>query len=1292
MEFTSNLLLQLPHPVAILKGADLVVQLANSHLLQFWGKTEAETYHRSYLDIFPQLRDSELVEQYMTVLQTGEQKVREEVPWTYERDGVPQKVIFKIVLTPWRSESGTIEGVIACGFDITREVKSRKESEATRSHLDSLISQMAAGLAQADIEGNITDANDRFCEILGFEKTELLQLSFAGLTHPEDWKALEPRFRACIEDGIPMIAEKRCIRKDGSIVWVNNSIARISMPGVKPFLTAVCTDITATKEIQANLDRKIREVSDYKYALDKSSIVAVTDHRGVIQYVNEKFCSISQYSAEELIGKDHRLINSGYHPKAFFNDLWRTISQGKIWKGEIQNRAKDGSFYWVDTTIVPFLDETGKPYQYVAIRSDITNRKLVENAIRESEERYATVVESSDLGLWDFDVLKGEIVAAGKMAQIYGLASNTDYNLERVMQSVHPDDRQGQANILAEIKAGRVSTAFTSEFRIIDNETGKVKWLRAIAKAFFNNEGVLYRTVGTAVDITRQKVAQVLLEENEKRLNLVIDAANMGMWDFNLENNTTILPERTREFYGLKPGEVFSFERFLQAVHPDDRERVARGNRDVLYGTSSATQFYDEFRVVHTSGRVRWNRSFGRVLLNEKGERYRFIGAIMDVTEEKLAAQEIMDREREFRSLAENTPDIILKYDRHNRYLYANPQVEILVGQPPEAIIGRSMWEVGLNPSICVFIEEQLQLVITEKRSHSIEYADQDGANWLYSRFVPEFDTAGEVTAILVITTDITGLKKTEAALQESETRFRTMANFIPQLAWMANPDGKIYWYNQRWYDFTGTSSGEMKADGWHKVFHPDMVQRVESLLHKAFRNGYPWEDIVQIRGGDGSYRWFLSRAMPVHSEKGAIESWFGTHTDITAQRAIEDALTLAKNQLELTFENVPAAIFLVDKHGNIIYLNEAAAHNLLFDNVEDVLALGNMSAVRQVVAERFEMRGENGELLNANSPERAASFETRKSTRLVYQVVNRQTGKVTWFDTHSAPLFDNEGNLVMELTTTTNITDQRLFTEKLEQEVARRTQELQRSNEDLQQFAHAASHDLKEPVRKVLTFLDRVMKEFRPQLPEKAVNYLDRVEVAARRSYTMIDGLLRYSKVDAAVLVYEPIDLEELLGHVETDLELPMQQKGATLRLQELPVVQGAPELISQLFYNLVNNALKFSRPGVPPIISIYTQPSPHADDFVTVVVEDNGIGFDPIHAEKIFQTYTRLHSKDLYEGSGLGLALCRKIVERHGGCIQATAQPNQGARFTMFLPKRTGAAMQEPAATKIDNNQALQ
>ncbi len=274
--------------------------------------------------------------------------------------------------------------------------------------------------------------------------------------------------------------------------------------------------------------------------------------------------------------------------------------------------------------------------------------------------------------------------------------------------------------------------------------------------------------------------------------------------------------------------------------------------------------------------------------------------------------------------------------------------------------------------------------------------------------------------------------------------------------------------------------------------------------------------------------------------------------------------------------------------------------------------------------------------------------------------------------------IFDASGTPVRLVGSMINITErkqaeeaQQRFNEDLERTVQERTLELQRSNEDLERFAHVASHDLKEPVRKMRTSIDLIKTRYQNILGEGVIQ-LERLAKSASRLNQMIESILAYSTVKFEAQSTERVDLNEVLRNVTDDLELIISEKEAKINVQSLPVIEGSTVLLHQLFYNLVNNSLKFSRAGVAPVVTIESETlSINGSEMVAIKMMDNGIGFSRDEANKIFQSFVRLHSKDKYEGTGLGLALCKRIVERHGGTIEAVGLPGNGATFTILFPK---------------------
>ena len=278
--------------------------------------------------------------------------------------------------------------VIQCNVrDITQRKHGEDVLHASELSYRRLFEAAKDGILILDVDtGRINDVNPFLFKLLGFSRSEMVGKTVGELSPFKDIESNKVMLERLQKDGYVRYEDLPLETRDGRNIAVE-FVSNVYQAGDKKVIQCNVRDITERKRTEEQLRASFKEIGDLKSALDEHAIVAITDPQGKITYVNDKFCAISKYSREELLGQDHRIINSSYHSKEFIRDLWTTITHGKVWHGEFKNKAKDGSFYWVDMTIVPFLNDQGKPRQYVAIRNDITERKAAEGKNSSTERR-----------------------------------------------------------------------------------------------------------------------------------------------------------------------------------------------------------------------------------------------------------------------------------------------------------------------------------------------------------------------------------------------------------------------------------------------------------------------------------------------------------------------------------------------------------------------------------------------------------------------------------------------------------------------------------------------------------------------------------------------------------------------------------------------------------------------------------------------------------------------------------------------------------------------------------------
>jgi len=479
---------------------------------------------------------------------------------------------------------------------------------------------------------------------------------------------------------------------------------------------------------------------------------------------------------------------------------------------------------------------------------------------------------------------------------------------------------------------------------------------------------------------------------------------------------------------------------------------------------------------------------------------------------------EVRRRDAELQLVTDNVPVLISYIDRAQVYRRVNQTYTRWFGLRPEQLVGRTIKSVVGEPHYTAAQPFIARALDGEHVSFESQLWDKDGKlRDVAVSYAPDRSADGDVRGLVSLVQDITERNNNERALRDSERQFRSLADTIPNLAWMAAADGHIFWYNRRWYEYTGRTPEEMAGWGWQSVHDPQVLPEVLDRWRESIATGKPFEMVFPLRGSDGVFRPFLTRIVPVRDSSGTVARWFGTNTDIDEQKRIEDALRQA--------------------------------------------------------------------------------------------------------------------------------------------------------NRNLEEFAYVASHDLQEPLRMVNVYSQLLLKRIGPETNPQLQQYADYIRTGIRRIEELIRDLLTYSRVTHAngdsVAGYA--DLGSALRQALIRVDARVQENQAEVSFDPLPTVSGDEGQLSHVFQNLLSNALKYRKREETPRIHITAE---RRDGEWVVSVRDNGIGFEPEQAERIFGLFKRLHRDEEYPGTGLGLAICKHIVERYRGRIWAESQPGAGSTFFVSLP----------------------
>ncbi|KAA3608481.1 MAG: PAS domain S-box protein [Calditrichaeota bacterium] len=640
------------------------------------------------------------------------------------------------------------------------------------------------------------------------------------------------------------------------------------------------------------------------------------------------------------------------------------------------------------------------------------------------------------------------------------------------------------------------------------------------------------------------------------------------------------------------------------------------------------------------------------------------IQILTEIKERELAEKNMAKYRKRNELILYSAIEGIIGLDIEGRHTFVNPAAQQILGYSEDEMIGNdshSMWHHSKENKTNFPVSEcPIHISMKEKIAFSEDNAvfwHKNGLPVFVQYSVSPLKQGEKIIGSMIVFQDVTKIRRSEAQLH----RLSQVVEQSPTIIVITDTMGKIEYVNPAFTKATGYTADEVLGEN-PRILNSGKNKTDIKNLWETLNANKTWEGEFYNKRKSGEMYWEAAIVSPLKNVDGATTHFVAIKTDISRQKELQDKLWHSENLIRMILDQIPQRIFWKDKEYKYLGANKLFASDAGFSSGGELIGRDDFEMPWKEIAHKH--REDDKTILEGG--EIKINFE---------EPVFSEDGIQQWIRTSKQPLLDQDGNIFGVLGNFEDITERK----KAEQSLREYAHDLEKSNKELEEFAYIASHDLQEPLRKVTTFGDRLKEKYSDELPQNARDYLNRMNDAASRMRVLINDLLNFSRVTSKAKEFEQLDLSQTVKDVITNLEVKIEKENAIINVEKLHDIEADQSQVYRLFQNIISNSLKYRKPDINPEIKVHCKIADRNgqnngdqvfEPYCHIYVEDNGIGFDEKYIDKVFAPFQRLHGRHEYEGTGMGLAICSKIVTRHRGFLTAKSTPGKGSVFIVCLP----------------------